>query len=138
MVWIPGGEFSMGAAVNGQGSHEMPMASSDSEPIHRVQVDGFWMDATAVTNEQFEKFVKAAGYITIAERTPTNEEFPTAPPENLVAGSVVIAPPDHEVTLNDHYELWRYMKGASCRHALRPESELNEREKYRVRQIAHP
>jgi formylglycine-generating enzyme required for sulfatase activity len=68
MVWIRGGEFSMGAAVNGEGSHEMPMASNDSGPIHRVRVDGFWMDATAVTNEQFEKFVRATGYVTIAER----------------------------------------------------------------------
>ena len=33
MVWIPGGEFSMGAAVNGEGSHEMPMASNDSQPV---------------------------------------------------------------------------------------------------------
>src|SRR5213592_4320523 len=87
MVWIPGGEFSMGAAVNGEGSHEMPMASNDSGPIHRVRVDGFWIDATPVTNEQFEKFVKATGYVTIAERAPTKEEFPTAPAEDLVAGS---------------------------------------------------
>src|SRR6266480_7246733 len=64
MAWVPGGEFSMGTAVNGAGSHEMPMASNDSGPIHRVRLDGFWMDATAVTNEQFEKFVKATGYIT--------------------------------------------------------------------------
>src|ERR1043165_5568188 len=56
MVWIPGGEFSMGAAINGHGSGEMPMASNDAEPVHRVRVDGFWMDTTTVTNEQFEKF----------------------------------------------------------------------------------
>ena len=79
MVWIPGGEFSMGAAMAGQGSAEMPMASNDSGPIHRVRVDGFWMDTTPVTNEQFEKFVKATGYVTIAERKPTKEEYPTAP-----------------------------------------------------------
>jgi sulfatase modifying factor 1 len=71
MVWISGGEFSMGAAMNGQGSNEMPMASNDSGPVHRVRVDGFWMDTTPVSNEQFVKFVKATGYITIAERTPT-------------------------------------------------------------------
>ncbi len=99
MIWIPGGEFSMGAVVNGEGSHEMPMASNDSQPVHRVYVDAFWMDATPVTNAQFEKFVRATGYVTIAERTPTKEEFPTAPEENLVAGSVVFAPPDHEVSL---------------------------------------
>jgi len=28
---------------------EMPMASNDAEPIHRVKVDGFFMDKTAVT-----------------------------------------------------------------------------------------
>jgi formylglycine-generating enzyme required for sulfatase activity len=72
MVWIPGGEFTMGAATNGSGSCEMPMASNDTEPAHRVRVDGFWMDTTTVTNEQFEKFVRATGYVTIAERTPTN------------------------------------------------------------------
>src|ERR1700745_3160645 len=115
MVWIPGGEFSMGAAVSGSGSHEMPMASNDSEPVHRVYVDGFWMDATPVTNAQFEKFVRATGYVTIAERTPTKEEFPTAPEENLVAGSVVFAPTDHEVPLNDHYQWWTYVKGANWR-----------------------
>ena len=79
MVWMSGGEFSIGAAVSGKGSHEMPMASNDSEPVHRAYVDGFWMDATPVTNAQFEKFVKATNYVTIAERTPTKEEFPTAP-----------------------------------------------------------
>src|SRR5215217_2224917 len=63
MVWISGGEFSMGAAVNGHGSCEMAMPSNDAEPIHRVKVDGFFMDKTAVTNEQFEKFVRATGYV---------------------------------------------------------------------------
>ena len=76
MVWIPGGEFKMGAVVNGHGSHEMPMASNDAEPIHPVRVDGFWMDKTVVTNAEFEKFVAATGYVTIAERKPTQEEYP--------------------------------------------------------------
>jgi len=138
MVWIPGGEFSMGAAVNGKGSDEMPMASNDAGPIHRVRVDGFWMDATAVTNEQFEKFVKAKGYVTIAERTPTKEEFPTAPAENLVAGSVVFAQTDHEVSLNDHYQWWSYVKGANWRHPQGPQSDIKGKEKYPVVHIAYP
>ena len=41
MVWIPGGEFSMGASTNGHGTDEMPMASNDAGPVHRVRVDGF-------------------------------------------------------------------------------------------------
>src|SRR3954463_12622350 len=75
MVWIAGGEFEMGAVVNGHGSCEMAMPSNDAGPIHRVHVDGFWMDKTTVTNEEFERFVRTAGYVTIAERTPTREEF---------------------------------------------------------------
>jgi formylglycine-generating enzyme len=68
----------------------MAMPSNDAEPIHRVRVDGFWMDETVVTNEQFAKFVAATGYVTIAERTPTKEKFPDALEANLVAGAVVL------------------------------------------------
>jgi len=138
MVWIPGGEFSMGASTNGRGMDEMPMASNDAGPVHRVRVDGFWMDATPVTNEQFEKFVKATSYVTIAERTPTKEEFPTAPAENLVAGGIVFAPPDHEVPLNNHYQWWTYVKGANWRHPLGPQSDVKGKENYPVLQIAYP
>ena len=138
MVWVPGGEFSMGAVVRGEGSHEMPMASNDSQPVHRVYVDSFWMDATPVTNAQFEKFVKATGYVTIAERTPTKEEFPTAPEENLVAGAVVFAPTDHEVPLNDHYQWWSYVKGANWRHPFGPQSDIKGKENYPVVEIAYP
>ena len=138
MVWIPGGEFGMGAVVNGQGTGEIPMASNDAEPIHPVWVDGFWMDKTEVTNEQFAKFVAATGYVTIAERAPTKEEFPDAPPENLVAGSVVFAAPDHEVSLDNHYQWWSYVKGANWRHPLGPQSDIKGKEKYPVVQIAYP
>ena len=44
-----------------------PATVADAGPIHRVYVDGFWMDATDVTNAEFEKFVKATGYVTVAE-----------------------------------------------------------------------
>src|SRR5262249_23212132 len=138
MVWVPGGEFSMGAIMAGQGDGEMPMASNDAGPVHRVRVDGFWMDATPVTNEQFEKFVKATAYITIAERTPTKEEFPTAPEENLVAGSVVFSPKDHEVPLNNHFQWWTYVKGANWRHPLGLQSDIKGKEKFPVLHIAYP
>ena len=128
----------MGAAVGGEGSHAMPMASNDSEPVHRAYVDGFWMDATPVTNAQFEKFVRATSYITIAERKPTKEEFPTAPEENLVAGAVVFAPTDHEVPLNDHYQWWTYVKGANWRHPFGPQSDIKGKENYPVVEIAYP
>src|SRR5690242_11017860 len=138
MVWIAGGEFSMGAVTNGDGSCEMVMPSNDAEPVHRVKMDGFFMDKTVVTNEQFKKFVEATGYITIAERTPTKEEFPTAPAENLVAGSVVFAATDHEVPLNNHFQWWTYVKGANWQHPLGPESDIKGKEKYPVVQVAYP
>ncbi len=70
MVWVPGGEFSMGATASSEGLCQLHGVTQDALPVHRVYVDGFWMDATEVTNEEFEKFAKATGYITIAERTP--------------------------------------------------------------------
>ena len=88
-------------------------ATPDGRPIHRVYVDGFFMDKTDVTNGEFAKFVKATGYITVAERKPRAEDFPNAPPENLVAGSVVFAAPDHAVPLNDHLQWWTYVHGAN-------------------------
>ncbi len=93
-----------------------PDAMGDARPIHRVMVDGFWMDATEVTNDQFTRFVEATGYVTIAERTPTAEEFPGAPPENLIAGSTVFTPTAAPVPLDDHYRWWRYENGADWRH----------------------
>ena len=128
MVWIPGGEFWMGSD-----EPEFP----DARPWHRVYVDGFWMDKTEVTNAQFEKFVKATGYITVAEKAPTKEEFPTAPPENLVAGSVVFTPPDHRVPLDDHLQWWSYVKGANWRHPTGPGSDLKGKEENPVVHIAY-
>src|SRR5215510_5536558 len=66
MVWIPGGEFSMGSDDPRGSICGGPDSMGDARPIHRVYVDGFWMDATEVTNEEFQKFVKATGYVTIA------------------------------------------------------------------------
>ena len=138
MVWIPGGEFSMGSDESGESLCSMPGVTRDSQPVHRVYVDGFWMDATELTNQQFEKFVKATGYITIAERKPTREEFPTAPEENLVAGSTVFTPTQQPVKLNDYFQWWNYVPGANWRHPTGPDSDLKGREKYPVVQIGYP
>jgi formylglycine-generating enzyme len=136
MVWIPGGEFSMGAADPRSVEHGGHEAMSDARPIHRVFVDPFWMDATEVTNEEFARFVKATGYVTVAEKKPTREEFPDAPVENLKAGSVVFTPPTEPVPLDDHYRWWSYVAGASWRHPLGPASDLRGREKFPVVHVA--
>jgi formylglycine-generating enzyme len=137
MTWIPGGEFSMGAP-NPPDRDEVGMkATIDSRPIHRAYVDGFYMDKTDVTNAEFATFVKATGYRTMAERTPRSEDFPDAPPENLVAGSVVFSPPAHAVPLNDHFQWWDYVHGANWLHPLGPASDLKNKENYPVVHIAY-
>jgi sulfatase modifying factor 1 len=137
MVWLPGGEFSMGAADAPDMNDVGMKATEDSRPIHRVYVDGFWMDKTDVTNQQFEAFVKATSYVTVAERKPRAEDYPGAPPENLVAGSIVFSPPDHPVPLNDHFQWWNYVHGANWRHPLGPDSDINGKQNYPVVQIAY-
>ncbi|MGI8905350.1 MAG: formylglycine-generating enzyme family protein [Candidatus Sumerlaeaceae bacterium] len=137
MVWIPGGDFSMGCDVACEGMCFQPGTTQDALPVHQVRLQPFWMDATEVTNAQFEKFAKATGYVTIAERTPTKEEFPDAPPENLVAGSTVFTPSSEPVPLNNHYQWWRYQRGANWRHPGGPETNLDGRENYPVVQIAY-
>jgi len=138
MVWIPGGEFSMGARSPMDSNDLVGMqATTDSRPIHRVAVDGFWMDATEVTNEQFARFVKETRYVTVAERTPTAADYPTAAPENLKPGSVVFAPPDHAVPLNDHFQWWAWVDDANWRHPAGRGSSIKGREKVPVVHIAY-
>jgi formylglycine-generating enzyme required for sulfatase activity len=100
-------------------------------------VDGFFMDKTDVTNAQFAEFVKATGYVTVAERTPRAEDFPGAPPGNLVAGAVVFSPPNHAVPLNDHFQWWSYVKGANWHHPTGPKSSIKGKEIYPVVQVAY-
>ena len=123
MVWIAGGTFAMGSE-KGQ---------TDEKPVHEVTVDGFWMDRTEVTNEQFEKFVKATGYITTAEKKPDPKDFPGVPLESLVAGSIVFSPPPGEnVPLNNHMIWWEYVHGANWRHPQGPDSSIKGIENHPV------
>jgi sulfatase modifying factor 1 len=135
MVWIPGGEFSMGG-VNPNGMQDGGKETmNDARPVHRVQVNAFLMDATEVTNKQFAAFVHATGYKTIAEIKPTREEFPTAPEENLVAGSVVFTPANTN-QLNNMYQWWRYVKGADWKHPDGPNSSITGKDDHPVVHIA--
>ena len=136
MAWIPGGEFSMGANDPPDMDVVGMKATQDARPIHRVYVDDFYIDKNDVTNARFAEFVKATGYVTVAERKPNPQDYPTAPPENLVAGSVVFSPPDHPVPLNDHFQWWSYIPGANWRHPLGPDSDIKGKDNYPVVQVA--
>ena len=137
MAWIPGGEFSMGCADPRGQPFGGPDAMRDARPIHRVHVDGFWMDRTEVTNVQFAAFVAATGYVTVAERPPRQEDFPAAAPESLVPGGLVFTPPEGPVPLTNHYMWWNYVPGADWRHPTGPDSSITGLDDVPVVQIAH-
>jgi formylglycine-generating enzyme required for sulfatase activity len=140
MVWVPGGEFYMGTEeLDHKGT---PFA--DAVPVHRVYVDGFWMDATEVTNDQFAEFVKATGYQTIAERPPDPNDFPpTNDPEILEKlkhpFSAVFKKPDPgpEADLRHFSEWWEARRGASWKHPEGADSDLKGREKHPVVHISY-
>lgn len=104
MVLIEGSEFAMGAINESFG---------DALPVHQVEVNSFWMDEHEVTNDQFEVFVKATGYITDAEKKLDPKDYPNVPAEKLVSGSAVFSPPDHQVPLDNPLIWWKYVAGAS-------------------------
>ena len=127
MVWIPGGTYRMGS------DHHYP----EEAPSHRVRVDGFWMDATPVTNAQFRAFVEATGHVTLCEVAPDPAAYPGALPEMLHAASVVFVPPPHRVDLRDHYQWWHFLAGADWRHPQGPDSSLEGRDDYPVVHVAY-
>lgn len=137
MVWIPGGEFSMGSNVEDESLCSLSGVTKDAAPIHRVYVDGFYMDETEVTNAEYEKFVKATGYVTVAEQKPTKEEFPTAAEEDLITGSVIFTPTQAAVNLNNYLQWWSYVGGTDWKHPLGPQSSIKGKENYPVVHITY-
>lgn len=132
MVWIPGGEFTMGT--------DNDMGWPDEKPAHHVKVDGFFMDATEVTNAQFRKFVEATKYVTTAEKAITIEEImrqvppgtPPPPKESLVAGSMVFTIPNGKVDLKDFSQWWRWVPGANWQHPEGPDSAIDGKDEHPV------
>jgi formylglycine-generating enzyme len=110
LLRIEGGEFTMGS----DGHYR------EEAPAHRVHVDSFWIGATTVTNRQYEEFVEATGYVTVAERPLDPAGFRGAPPENLVPGSMVFTGTPGPVNLRHLSQWWAWTPGASWRHPMGP------------------
>jgi formylglycine-generating enzyme len=105
MVWIPEATFQMGS------DRYYP----EERPIHRVAVDGFWIDRHPVTNAEFAEFVADSGYVTAAEIPPDPRQYPGIRPDMLFAGSLVFVKPDGPVDLSDARLWWHYVRGATWR-----------------------
>ena len=105
MIWIPAGEFDMGAAD----------FYAEERPVIVVSLDGFWMDPTPVTNRDFARFVEATGYVTVAERDLVPEDYPGVNVEDLAAGSLVFTQTPGPVDLGNPGNWWRFVKGANWR-----------------------
>ena len=136
MVWIPAGNFMMG------GDNEQ--ARKDEYPKHGVKVNGFYMDATEVTNAQFSEFVKATGYITTAEKDINWEEIKSQVPPNtpkppdsiLKAASLIFVPTKSEVNLNDYSQWWAWTRGANWKHPNGPSSNIIGKDNFPVTHVS--
>jgi sulfatase modifying factor 1 len=136
MLWIPGGEFTMGS----DGS----LARPEEQPPHRVRVSGFWIDEHEVTNAQFRRFVDATHYLTTAERpVDWNEIRKQSPPGTpkpadamLQPGALVFTPPSKAVPLDDVSGWWKWTVGANWQHPEGPKSNLDGRDDHPVVQVS--
>ena len=112
MVFIPGGEFTMGSDRH----------YAEEKPAHRVKVDGFFMDNAPVTNAEFRRFVRETGHVTFAEITPDAKDYPGALPHMLRAGSLVFKKSQGAVDLTNWSNWWTFGFGADWRHPYGPGS----------------
>ena len=103
--------------------------------MHRVHVDGFWIDEHPVTVAQFRRFVRATSHVTFAELAPEPDAYPDADPADLVPGSLVFTPPSGAVPLDDVRRWWSWVPGADWRHPEGPGSDLQGRDLHPVTHI---
>ena len=146
MVWIPSGEFTMGAEV-ADFMRQWPYGArsrSDERPLRRIKLDGFWMSITPVTNKDFSEFIEATGYVTTAEKPVDIDEImkglppgtKSPSPEALVPASMVFTSPDYPVKLNNVLTWWRWQKDANWRQPEGPGSSVENRMDHPVVQVS--
>lgn len=126
MVLVPAGVLRMGS------DDFYP----DERPVHDRDVAAFRIDRHEVTNEDYAAFVKATGYVTVAERDLDPAAFPGADPADLVPGSMVFTPTSGPTDLSDWRNWWRWQPGASWRRPSGPGSGIDDRMRHPVVHVA--
>ena len=109
----------------------------EERPVHPVHVAAFWIDEHPVTVAEFRRFVKATGYVTLAERPLDAAQYPDADPDLLVPGALVFQKATAPVDLSDYRNWWAYVPGAWWRHPDGPDSTLDGRDRHPVTQVAY-
>lgn len=127
MLCLAGGTFRMGS------NDHYP----EEAPVREVTVASFAIDVTPVTNAAFTCFVRATGYVTLAERPPSRATYPGADPRLLVPGSSVFTPPERYPIAPNPLLWWRYVEGASWRHPLGPHSTIEGKDDHPVVHVAY-
>jgi len=122
MKLIPGGEFLMG------NEGDYGFAADGEGPVHRVRLAGFYLDATCVTNEQFNDFVNATGYRTEAERFGWSFVF------GGHLNAAEIARRASASVLGS--EWWVRVEGSTWRHPEGPGSNIKKRWSHPVVQVS--
>ena len=123
---IPAGEYRLGCDA----------FYPEEGPVHGVAIDAFRIACGAVTNADFARFVEATGYVTVAERPLDPGQFPGAPAENLVPGSLVFSGTPGPVDLRHLNLWWRWTPGASWRHPEGRRSGIAARQDHPVVHVA--
>ena len=135
MVWVEGKTFLQGAKEADK--YAMPR----EKPLHKVTVEGFYIDITEVTNKQFKKFIDATKYITVAERKIDWEEMKIQIPANtpkphdsiLQPGSLIF---NKNVTavvnMNNYEQWWTWKIGANWKHPEGPGSTIKNKDYFPV------
>jgi formylglycine-generating enzyme required for sulfatase activity len=125
MVGIEGGTFRMGS------NNHYP----EERAAEEVTVSGFCLDRYEVTNAQFAQFVEETGYVTVAERPLSAEQFPSLSEEQRAPGSLVFDQPPPGQTVGE-LGWWQWMPGADWRHPEGPDSSIENQDDYPVVHIA--
>ena len=140
MVWVDGKTFTKGAKQGDQYAMHREM------PAHEVTVDGFFIDATEVTNKQFKAFVNATNYVTVAERPvdweTMKKELPEGTPKPhdsvLQPGSLIFNKNVNKVaSMGNYSQWWTWKIGANWKHPEGPESTIKGKDDYPVVHIAY-
>lgn len=126
MVLVRGGHFRMGSDEG----------YPEERHVHRVRLDDFLVDRHEVTNAQFGAFVKATGYVTLAEKSRAGTAGPSAG-DGFPPGGVVFVWPKNGEHVKGAYQWWRYQPGANWRHPYGPKSSLQGLDNHPVVQIAY-